>query len=115
MNLTTSSDKATLVNKPLGTGITLIGTPSRFCNINGTAYFTNGTQTVCPIDEGIVLSTGYASFLTRTATYTASAGLNYGSTDPQLYGIKNESNTDICYLQFQFQAFDDKLFFDYVF
>ncbi|MCH2021961.1 MAG: T9SS type A sorting domain-containing protein [Saprospiraceae bacterium] len=110
-----NSNTSMLVNQFLGPGINLSGSPTKYCNSNGTGIFTNGHATSCPLDSGIILSTGYASFLDRPATFTASAGLNYGMNDPDLYSLKAQSNTDICYLQFNFIPDYDSLVFDYVF
>jgi hypothetical protein len=115
MNVTTNSDVNTLVNQFLGTGITLSGSPTKFCNGNGTGYFTNGLSTSCPLDSGIILSTGYASFLNRPYDFTASAGLNYGMNDPDLLSLNPQSNTDICYIRFNFIPSEDSLVFEYVF
>lgn len=110
-----NSNTNMLVNEFLGAGISLSGTPTKFCNSNGTGFFSNGHSTSCPLDSGIILSTGYASFLDRTATFTASAGLNFGMNDPDLLTLNPQSNTDICYLQFDFIPTHDSLVFDYVF
>ena len=113
--VSTNSNTNFLVNQFLGSGMTLSGSPIKYCHGNGTGTFTNGHSTSCPLDSGIILSTGYASFLDRTATYTASAGLNYGFNDADLLSLSPHSNTDICYLQFNFIPDNDSLVFEYVF
>ena len=93
-----TSNTTTLIDQLLGDAITLSGSPTKYCNGNGTGTFSDGHTTSCPLDSGIILSTGYASFLNRPATFTASAGLNYGMNDPDLYSLNFQSNTDICFL-----------------
>ena len=115
ITVNTNSNTNLLVDQFLGTGMNLSGSPSKFCNSNGTGLFSNGHSTSCPLDSGIILSTGYASFLDRPATFTASAGLNFGMNDPQLLSLNPQSNTDICYLQFDFIPDYDSLAFEYVF
>lgn len=110
-----TSNTTTLIDQLLGDAIILSGSPTKYCNSNGTGTFTDGHTTSCPLDSGIILSTGYASFLNRTATFTASAGLNYGMNDPDLYSLNFQSNTDICYLEFDFVPTYDSIAFDYVF
>ncbi len=110
-----TSNTTTLIDQLLGDAITLSGSPTKYCNGNGTGTFSDGHTTSCPLDSGIILSTGYASFLNRPATFTASAGLNYGMNDPDLYSLNFQSNTDICYLEFDFVPTYDSIAFDYVF
>lgn len=111
----TNSNVSQLVNQFVGDGINIVGTPTKYCNSNGTATFYNGHLTSCPIDSGIVLCTGYASFLDRSYSYTASAGLNYGMNDADLLTLNSSSNTDICYIEFDFTPDYDTLSFEYVF
>ncbi|PLW94359.1 MAG: hypothetical protein C0592_03120 [Marinilabiliales bacterium] len=115
MTVTVSTDQTALVNQFLGSGITLTGTPTKYCHSNGTGYFYDGFQTTCPMDSGIILCTGYASFLNRDVTFTASASLNFGSYDAQLATLSVYSITDICYITFSFIPDYDTLHFQYVF
>lgn len=115
LNFTANSNTTQLVNEFMGQGITLSGNPTKYCNSNGTGLFINGLSTNCPIDSGIILCTGYASFIDRSVSFAANAGLNYGMNDADLLSLSPYSNTDICYLEFDFIPSDDSLIFEYVF
>ena len=85
------------------------------CPGNALGFF-NSTNTVIPIDSGIVLTNGLSSQIPGIATINRSSTIRgFNIPDPDITSIGATSQLDLCALEFSFIPKGDSIFFDYVF
>jgi hypothetical protein len=85
------------------------------CSGNALGFF-NSTNTVIPIDSGIVLTNGLASQVPGISTINRSSSIRTSNIpDPDITSIGATSQLDLCALEFSFIPKGDSIFFDYVF
>jgi hypothetical protein len=119
VDVTTSTNPATLANSILGSGISIVGTPSYSGAATQSGTFTGGTSAGIGIDEGLILTSGDATDAAgpNSADNTTTNTLTPGDADldAQIGG----TTFDAAALEFTFQFGDGSvggdLFFDFVF
>jgi gliding motility-associated-like protein len=85
------------------------------CPGNALGFF-NSTNTVIPIDSGIVLTNGLSNQIPGISTINRSSTIRASNTpDPDITSIGATSQLDLCALEFSFIPKGDSIFFDYVF
>jgi len=116
LTVTTTNDPNTLASTILGSGITLVGTPTYVGAAVAAGTFTGGLSAGIGFDKGIVLTSGDAS-LAPGPNNSDGAGRNNGLAGNALLTglIPGYSTNDATLLSFNFKTTTDKLFFNYVF
>jgi len=85
-------------------------------SINALGSFTTGTvSTGLGFSSGLVLSTGYVSYIADSSSHFASAMSTVAGSDPQLAGLVTEIIEDAAVLEFDFIPSSDSVEFRYVF
>ena len=85
------------------------------CSGNALGFF-NSTNTVIPIDSGIVLTNGLSNQIPGISTINRSSSIRTSNIpDPDITSIGATSQLDLCALEFSFIPKGDSIFFDYVF
>ena len=114
--VTPTGNANTLASTILGSGITLVGSPTISGNAAQSGTFTGGTASGIGINNGIVLTTGSASSvgnLNTSDNTTTAYGTSYGAgpLNTLVGGSKFDANT----LTLTFNSAGGNLFFNYVF
>jgi len=124
--VTPSQDSSALVNNLLGTGITLVGSPSLQGAAGSAGFFTNGLAAGLGIGSGIILSTGEAT-LASGSNDGPDTGDDVGPLEEFGSAISqdgfapletfngNQTTFDATVLSFDFTSDGGDLFFNYVF
>ena len=118
VNIVNTNNPTILAQKIVGSGVEITNA-SVLCNSNQSGTFTVTSSTL-GMDEGIVLTTGYASVnLPATGLnglQSSLATFNQGTGgDPDLTILSGTVTNDRCVLEFDFKADGDSIFFDYKF
>lgn len=113
--ITNSSDPNVLINKILGSGITVSN-----ATYNGTSIasgtFTGGLALGIGIEQGIILTTGNANLAALANNSNHATGINGLSGDADLSAlISGVSTFDASILEFDFTSTTGNIFFNYVF
>jgi hypothetical protein len=118
--VTPTGDAQLLASTLLGSGVTLVGTPTliggNLGNSNSSAAtFTNGLSTGIGIDQGVLLTTGFANLVTNVNDSDSHTGTFDGAGDPDLTAIAGVPTFDATILTFDFQTTTGNLFFQFAF
>jgi hypothetical protein len=114
--VTTTTDATTLANTILGSGITVVGTPTYTGASVASGTFTGGLSAGIGFDKGIILTSGDASGApgpNNSDGFTKANGLPGNSQLNTL--IPGFSTQDATLLSFKFKTTGGDLFFNYVF
>jgi len=115
VNITTSSDANLLVNKIVGSGITVSNATYKGAPI-ASGFFSNGLASGIGIEEGIILSTGYAESAIGPNNDDGATGNNGLVGDSDLNALIPGSTTfDASVLEFDFVSTSGNVYFNYVF
>lgn len=110
-----TADANVLASTILGSGITLVGTPSYTGGAQAAGTFTGGLSAGIGIDKGIILTSGDASLAPGpNANDGAGAALGLPG-DSDLNGLIPQSTNDAAVLEFEFTTTGGDLFFNFVF
>lgn len=110
-----------LANKILGSGVTIVGTPTLTGgnldnNLSSAATFTGGLSTGIGIDSGILLTSGHASNVSSTNTSDSITGDFGGAGNAALNSLIPDYVTfDATVLDFQFTTTTGNLYFNFSF
>jgi hypothetical protein len=130
LNVTVTDNAATLAGTILGSGITLVGSPTYTGSSSSAGTFTGGVASGLDFDTGIILATGNAIDADGPNANNGepealgngmAGGLNDASTqlgtagDPALDVLAGYPTLDATILEFQFESAGGDLFFNYVF
>ncbi len=115
-----TNDAIAMVTSILGSGITVIGTPTYTGASGAAGTFTDGLVSGIGIKSGIVLTTGSAALIDNVNSADGNGTSNGGpSGSADLDTIVGGSKNDVATLEFTFQFGDGTvggdLFFNYVF
>lgn len=118
--VTPTGDAGLLASSLLGAGVTLVGTPTltggNLNNANSSAaVFTNGLSTGIGIDQGVLLTTGFANLVTNLNNSDGHTGVFNGPGDAQLTALAGVPTFDATILTFNFQTTTGNLFFQFAF
>lgn len=119
LQITTVTDDANLLRDTLlGPGVTPVGNATYFGGSMASGIFTAGTTSI-GIQDGILLSTGFATDAEGPNISTGSSQVSSGVGDADLdaeFGLMAPQTTmDTTYLEFDFQTDGGDLFFNFVF
>jgi hypothetical protein len=108
-----------LVNALLGSGITLVGTPTLTGSATSSGTYTGGASAGIGIDTGILLTTGSVNNAPGPNNSDSSSATASGNGDADLNALVGGNTSDSSTLEFSFQFGDGTvggdLFFNYVF
>lgn len=118
VNIVNTNNPTVLAQKIVGSGVEITNA-TVLCNSNQSGTFTVTSSTL-GMNEGIVLTTGYASVnLPATGVnglQSSLATFNQGTGgDADLTILSGTATNDRCVLEFDFKADGDSIFFDYKF
>jgi hypothetical protein len=118
--VTPTGNATTLANTLLGSGITLVGTPTltggNLGNANSSAAtFTNGLTTGIGISSGVLLTSGQANLVTNNNDNDSHTGSFGGAGDVSLNSLGAGSTMDATVLTFDFTTNTGDLFFQFAF
>ena len=118
--VTPTGDASLLANSLLGAGVTLVGTPTltggNLDNSNSSAaIFSGGLSTGIGIDDGILLTSGYANLVTSSNDSSGHTGSFGGLGDAQLTDLAGVATNDATVLSFDFTTTTGDLFFQFAF
>ena len=118
VNIINTNNPIILAQKIVGSGVSITNA-TVLCNSNQSGTFTVTSSTL-GMDEGIILTTGYASSIlpangvngiqNNLATFNQGTG-----GDADLSFLSGTVTNDRCILEFDFKADGDSIFFDYKF
>lgn len=116
LSVTTTGDATTLTNSILGSGITLVGTPTYTGATIASGTFTGGIASGIGIESGILLTSGSAQLAVGPNNTESATGNNGLSGDGDLNSlIPGFSTLDATVLTFSFTTTTGNLFFNYAF
>jgi len=114
--VTQTGDADTLANTIVGTGITVVGSPTYTGAAVASGTFTGGLSAGIGINDGIILTSGNASLAPGPNIDDFATGDNGLPGDSDLDAIVSPDVTyDATLLEFDFQTAGGDLYFDYVF
>ena len=119
LTVTTGQTAQSLVQTLIGAGITVtnITVSNLTTGTNSNAgLFTNTNLSILGLQNGIILTSGYANLAVGPNNSAGASGSNtYGSTDPQLAAVAASSIHDAIVLEFDFVPLASPISFRYVF
>lgn len=116
LSVTTTGDATTLTNTILGSGITLVGTPTYTGAAIASGTFTGGIASGIGIESGILLTSGAAQIAVGPNNSDSATQNNLLGGDSDLNGlIPGFTTQDATVLTFSFTSSTGNLFFNYAF
>lgn len=116
LSVTTTGDATTLTNVILGSGITLVGTPTYTGAAIASGTFTGGVASGIGIESGILLTSGAAQLAVGPNNSPSATQDNGLPGDSDLDGlIPGFTTHDATVLTFDFTTASSNLFFNYAF
>lgn len=116
LSVTTTGDATTLTNTILGSGITLVGTPTYTGAAIASGTFTGGIASGIGIESGILLTSGSAQLAVGPNNQPNATQANFLPGDSDLNGlIPGFTTNDATVLTFSFTTETGDLFFNYAF
>ena len=114
INVTTTSDGATLAQNILGSGITISNVTYTGASV-ASGTFTGGVSSGIGIESGITLTSGDASQAVGPNISDFSGVSNLLAGDADLDALISQSTNDATVLEFDFETTEGDLFFNFVF
>jgi gliding motility-associated-like protein len=113
LNVTVNNNASQLAQNILGSGVS-ISNATLNCGGNAAGFFSYSGNYL-GINNGIILTTGYAPYAAYSGTYLCSNSNQNNFSDPQLTAINSNAKYDVCILNFDFIPMCDTVKIKYVF
>lgn len=113
LNVTVNSNASLLAQNILGNGVT-ISNATLNCGGNAAGFFSYSGNYL-GINNGIILTTGYAPYAAYSGTYLCSNSNQNNFSDPDITAINPKAIYDVCILNFDFIPICDTVKIKYVF
>lgn len=115
ISVSVNTNPTDLTNNVLGTGVSLVGSPTLQSGIDSAGTFTGGNASGLGIDTGIVLSSGSVADIDNTnSSSSTTTNINSG-TDADLDSLVPQSVEDATTLSLDFTTTTGDVFFNYAF